>query len=127
MAKFLVILGSAATAVAACVAVIVVRTGEKGPDVDAFRRSAERSTFCAEAAPLDLSRSARLTGHDRRHVIEDLRELAPDDIEGEFDRLLAWYEHPQETERDRSKQASVRVGEFIERSCDGINLGGIRT
>lgn len=44
----------------------------------------------------------------------------------ESDRLLEWYAYPEEDERDRSKQAGVRVGEFIERSCDDINIGGIR-
>ncbi|AZQ35060.1 hypothetical protein EJ357_17470 [Streptomyces cyaneochromogenes] len=116
-----------AAAAAAFVTVVAARAGGDDVDVDAFRKSADRPAFCKEASPLDLSRSEELTPHDRRHVIEDLRQMAPDDMTEEFDRLLAWYEHPEEDDRERSKQASVRVGEFIERSCDDINIGGIRT
>ncbi|SOD86260.1 hypothetical protein [Streptomyces sp. Ag109_G2-15] len=126
MAKFWTIVGVAVAAVAAFLAVFALRSGESGPDVEAFRNSKARPEFCKEAEPLDFSRSAELSAHRRAHVVEDLRELAPDDIAGEFDRLIEWYEHPNKEERDRSRQASVRVGEFIERSCDEINLGGIR-
>ena len=100
---------------------------ESGPDIESFRHSKERPKFCEEAEPLDFSKSEELSAHRRAHLIEDLRELAPEGIAGEFDRLIAWYEHPGGAEQDRFRQASVRVGEFIERSCDGINIGGIRT
>ncbi|MFF5366564.1 hypothetical protein [Streptomyces sp. NPDC013187] len=116
-----------AAAVIAFVAVLVLRSGESGPDIESFRHAEERPKFCEEAEPLDLSKSEELSAHRRTHLMEELRELAPDDIAGEFDRLIAWYEHPGGAERDRFKQAGVRVGEFIERSCDGINIGGIRT
>ncbi|MEV7201712.1 hypothetical protein [Streptomyces griseoluteus] len=127
MAKFWRILGCVVAAVVAFAGVLALRSGDSGPDVKGFRHSAAQPEFCKEAQPLDLSRSAELSPHRRAHVIEDLRELAPADIAGDFDRLVSWYEHPSEEERDRSRRASVRVGEFIERSCDGINLGGIRT
>lgn len=127
MLKFLRILGCVVAAVVAFSGVLALRSGDAGPDVQGFRNSAAQPKFCKEAQPLDFSRSAELSAHRRAHVIEDLRDLAPDDIAGEFDRLISWYEHPSESERDSSRRASVRVGEFIERSCDGINLGGIRT
>ncbi|MEW1774862.1 hypothetical protein [Streptomyces sp. NPDC086777] len=126
MAKFWTISGVTVAAIAAFLAVFVLRSEKSGPDVSEFRSSQKRPEFCKEAEPLDFSRSTQLSAHRRAHVVEDLRKLAPDDIAAEFDRLIAWYEHPDEAERDRSRQASVRVGEFIERSCDEINLGGIR-
>ncbi|MEU2269920.1 hypothetical protein ABZ568_26665 [Streptomyces olindensis] len=126
MSKVLWVVSCAAVAAAAFFAVTWMRTGGEGVDVDAFRKTAAATEFCEEAAPLDLSHAEELTPHDRRHVIQDLRAMAPGGIVEEFDRLLEWYAHPEEDERDRSKQASVRVGEFIERSCDDINIGGIR-
>ncbi|MFF1451591.1 hypothetical protein ACFVYF_26150 [Streptomyces sp. NPDC058274] len=127
MGKFWRIICYIAVAVVSFAGVYALRSGDNGPDAESFRNSKEQPKFCEEAEPLDFSKSAELSAHRRAHLLEDLGELAPDDIAGEFNRLISWYEHPSEAEQDRFRQATVRVGEFIERSCDGINLGGIRT
>ncbi|WP_328400128.1 hypothetical protein OHS70_23375 [Streptomyces sp. NBC_00390] len=118
---------SGCVAVALVAAFAAVRANADGVDVDAFRKSAERPAFCKAAAPLDLSHADQLTPHKRQHVVEELGGMAPDGIVEDFETLMEWYENPTEERRDSTKQASVRVGQFIERSCDGVNIGGIRT
>ncbi|MFE2556875.1 hypothetical protein ACFXGT_12705 [Streptomyces sp. NPDC059352] len=119
--------------IAGCVAVAVVAAfaavwaNADGVDVDAFRKSAEQPAFCKAAAPLDLSHTDELTPHKREHIVEELSEMAPEGIVEDFEALKEWYEHPTEERRDSTKDASVRVGQFIERGCDDVNIGGIRT
>ncbi|MFD6350008.1 hypothetical protein ACFWF9_35605 [Streptomyces roseolus] len=102
---------------------LVTRDSEE----EAFRNSAASAAFCREAAPLDLAKSEELDGHKRQHVIEDLGRMAPEDISEDFDRLLAWYAEPGHGNEEAARESSYRVGEFIERVCPGVNIGGIRT
>ncbi|MFF3907108.1 hypothetical protein ACFYZJ_14185 [Streptomyces sp. NPDC001848] len=95
-------------------------------EVDAFRKSPHHAEFCRDAAPLDLQRSEQLTPHKRQHVIEDLAGQAPDGISKGFDRLIDWYEHPRPEHEQAARESGVKVGEFIERVCDDIDIGGIR-
>ncbi|KND39007.1 hypothetical protein [Streptomyces acidiscabies] len=125
--KFWLIVGCLASAALTFAVVVFLRSPQSGPDVESFRNSKNHAKFCSEAAPLDFSNAEELSAHERTHVIEALSELAPDGIAGEFERVLDWYEHPGGSGRERSNQATVRVGGFIERSCDEINIGGIRT
>ncbi|WP_329623443.1 hypothetical protein OG357_25960 [Streptomyces sp. NBC_01255] len=94
---------------------------------EAFLKSAERVEFCAEAAPLDLAKAEELDAHKRQHVIEDLGKRAPEGIGEDFDRLSAWYDHAEQEHKDAARKSSYRVGEFIERACPDINIGGIRS
>ncbi|MCX4583187.1 hypothetical protein [Streptomyces sp. NBC_01481] len=96
-------------------------------DEETFRKSAQRAEFCREAAPLDLQKSEELTSDKRHHIIEDLGKQAPDDIAEDFGRLAAWYEHQEPEDEEAARKSSYRVGEFIERVCDDVNIGGIRS
>ncbi|MFD3753221.1 hypothetical protein ACFWVT_23895 [Streptomyces cyaneofuscatus] len=91
-----------------------------------FRKSAGRKAFCETAVVLDLSNATELTPHDRRHTVEDLGAAAPQEIAPHFNRLTAWYQHPEPDAEKAARASSYRVGEFIERVCD-INIGGIRS
>ncbi|GGU86631.1 hypothetical protein GCM10010275_22940 [Streptomyces litmocidini] len=94
---------------------------------EAFRKSAEGTAFCREAAPLDLRKTEELTPHKRQHVIEDLGERAPEGVAPDFERLSAWYEHAEPEHEEAARKSSYAVGEFIERVCPDINIGGIRS
>jgi hypothetical protein len=95
-------------------------------DAAEFRDSAKAGAFCRTAAPLDLQRSEELTPHDRTHVIEKLNHGLPDAAAKDFERLVAWYEHPEPEHEEAARKSSYAVGEFIERVCDDVNIGGIR-
>ncbi|PAZ12407.1 hypothetical protein CLM62_29905 [Streptomyces sp. SA15] len=94
--------------------------------MDEFKDSAKSRAFCRTAAALDLQKSEELTPHKRMHVIEDLDEGLPGGIAEDFDRLLAWYEHPEPDREESARRSSYKVGEFIEQVCEDVNIGGIR-
>ncbi|MFJ2646558.1 hypothetical protein ACIO1C_07515 [Streptomyces sp. NPDC087420] len=91
-----------------------------------FDNPAKAEAFCRTAASLDLQRSEELTPHDRTHVIETLNDDLPGGVSDDFDRLLAWYEHPEPEREEAARRSSYAVGEFIERTCADVNIGGIR-
>ncbi|MEV6420436.1 hypothetical protein [Streptomyces sp. NPDC051662] len=115
---------------AALAALALATTGflvTRDSEEEVFKKSAHRAEFCGTAGALDLQRDGEMTPHKRRHVIEDLNKKAPEGISGDFSRLLAWYDHPEPESEKSARRSSYRVGEFIERVCDGINIGGIRS
>ncbi|MFF8602550.1 hypothetical protein ACF065_21470 [Streptomyces sp. NPDC015232] len=117
----------AAVAAAAVGLTVTGFLSTRDSEEEAFRKSAQSAEFCREAAPLDLQKSEELDAHTRQHVIEDLGRKAPDGISEDFDRLTAWYEQPGHGDEEAARQSSYRVGEFIERVCPAINIGGIRS
>ncbi|MFF0474318.1 hypothetical protein [Streptomyces sp. NPDC004284] len=94
---------------------------------EAFKKSAAGAAFCREAAPLDLRKTEELTPHKRQHVIEDLGKQAPEGVAPDFERLSAWYDHAEPEREEAARKSSYAVGEFIERVCPEINIGGIRS
>ncbi|MGW0496360.1 hypothetical protein ACWD0Z_13265 [Streptomyces sp. NPDC003007] len=95
-------------------------------EADEFKDSAKRAAFCRTAAPLDLQRAEELSPHKRHHIIEDLNDGLPGRISEDFDRLLAWYEHPEPEHEQAARRSSYAVGGFIEKVCEDVNIGGIR-
>lgn len=95
-------------------------------DVDEFKDSAKGAAFCRTAAPLDLEKTEELSAHKREHIIEDLNDGLPESVSDDFDRLLAWYEHPEPEHEEAARESSYAVGEFIEQVCADVNIGGIR-
>ncbi|MFI5756780.1 hypothetical protein [Streptomyces sp. NPDC051569] len=96
-------------------------------DAEEFRGSAKAATFCRTAGPLDLERSGELSPHERTHIIEDLNSGLPGGVAEDFERLVAWYEHPEPAHEEAARRSSYAVGEFIELVCDDVNIGGVRT
>ncbi|WP_432059588.1 hypothetical protein [Streptomyces sp. S1] len=124
MRRRIVAAGAAVAALAlTATGFLVTRDSEE----EAFKKSAHSARFCDEAAPLDLRKTEELDSHTRQHVIEDLGRMAPEDVSEDFDRLLSWYAKPGHGDEEAARKSSYRVGEFIERVCPAINIGGIRT
>jgi len=114
-------------AVAAVVVALGVGvTGYQWATADDFPDRKAQNSFCRAAAPLDLQHAHEMTLHKRHHILEDISELAPDGVRGDFDTLLDWYDHFDPEDEEDAREASFTVGEFIERSCSDINIGGIR-
>jgi hypothetical protein len=113
--------------VAAVVAVLGVGfLGYQWATADEFADAHAQRSFCEAASPLDLASGHELTLHEKEHILEDARAFAPDGVRGDFDTLLDWYEHFHPEDEEDAREASFAVGEFIERSCEDINIGGIR-
>ncbi|MFJ5773393.1 hypothetical protein [Streptomyces sp. NPDC093094] len=114
-------------AVASVVAVLGVGLlGHRWATADDFADAKAQAAFCEAASPLDLQVGHDLTLHEKHHILEDVREAAPDGVRGDFDTLLDWYDHFDPEDEEDAREASVTVGEFIERSCEEINIGGVR-
>ncbi|WP_330248700.1 MULTISPECIES: hypothetical protein [unclassified Streptomyces] len=109
------------------VAAVIGFTTFQVAQADEFPNRSAQAEFCEEAAPLDLQKSHDMTNHDKEHVLEDLRELAPEGVRDDFETLLDWYHHFDPEDKEDAREASFAVGKFIELSCSDINIGGIRT
>ncbi|WP_409472093.1 hypothetical protein [Streptomyces sp. HC307] len=101
-------------------------TGYQWATANNFADRKAQDSFCRAASPLDLQSAHDLTLHKKHHILEEVREFAPDGVRGDFDALLDWYEHFDPEDEKDAREASFAVGEFIERSCSEINIGGIR-
>ncbi|MBA2949812.1 hypothetical protein [Streptomyces himalayensis] len=95
-------------------------------EADEFKKEVDRAEFCRQAMPLDLQNSDELTIHEKRHILGDLTDLAPEAARNDFYILLDWYDHYDSEDKEDAREASFDVGEFIELNCSNINIGGIR-
>ncbi|MDQ0601703.1 hypothetical protein QF037_006048 [Streptomyces canus] len=100
--------------------------GYRWSTADDFADAKAQAAFCRTASPLDLQTVNDLGLHDKHHILEDLSEQAPDGVHDDFGALLDWYDHFDPEDEKDARTASFAVGEFIERSCDEINIGGVR-
>ncbi|MGW4229240.1 hypothetical protein ACWEF9_08115 [Streptomyces sp. NPDC004980] len=91
-----------------------------------FQNKADQAEFCKAAAPFDLQNSHDMTNTEKGHVLEELSRLAPEGIHDEFESLHSWYDHYHSEDEEDAREASFTIGEFIETSCAGINIGGVR-
>lgn len=93
---------------------------------DEFQNKADQAKFCKAAAPLDLQSSHDMTNVEKGSVLEELSRLAPEGVHDEFESLHSWYDHYHAEDEEDAREASFAIGEFIELSCEGINIGGVR-
>ncbi|WP_460065700.1 hypothetical protein [Streptomyces sp. YKOK-I1] len=101
--------------------------GYQWATADDFPDAKTQAAFCHTAAPLDLQTAHDMGLHEKHHVLEDLSDYAPGGVHDDFATLLDWYDHFDPEDEEDARAASFAVGEFIERSCSDINIGGIRT
>ncbi|MFI6119191.1 hypothetical protein ACIBCU_04935 [Streptomyces sp. NPDC051064] len=113
--------------IAAVIGLVVVGVlGFQLAEADEFQSKGDQESFCEAATPLDLQNSHDMTITEKGHVLEELSKLAPEGIHGEFDSLHSWYDHRHAEDEEDAREASFAIGEFIEMSCDDINIGGVR-
>jgi len=108
------------------VAAVIGFAGFQQAEADEFKNEVDRAEFCQQAMPLDLQNSNELTIHEKRHILGDLTDLAPEGARNDFYILLDWYDHYDPEDEEDAREASFDVGEFIELNCNNINIGGIR-
>ncbi|WP_157867874.1 hypothetical protein [Streptomyces prasinus] len=106
--------------------VAVGALGYQWATADDFPDAGAQAAFCRTASPLDLQTAHDMGLHEKHHVLEDLSDRAPDGVRDDFTRLLDWYDHFDPEDEEGARAASFAVGEFIERSCSDINIGGIK-
>ncbi|MFE2282172.1 hypothetical protein ACFXAE_34045 [Streptomyces sp. NPDC059454] len=100
--------------------------GHQWATADDFPNARQRAAFCRTASPLDLQTAHDMGLHEKHHILADLSEQAPDGVQDEFTALLDWYDHFDPEDEENARAASFAVGEFIEHSCEDINIGGIK-
>lgn len=104
-------------------------TDPRAETEDDLSRSAEftsQEAFCDSAQHFRLGEAETLSSRQRLHYLEAMQQTVkgPTDLQTSLDAVLHTFEHRAVDEE--GKLAGVRVGEYIEANCPGVNIGGAR-